>query len=251
MLSLSLFTGLLNLYAPSKSVAARENFFESLKDRFTVYSNLIADGDWNFVSRPIDNLNLNGPHPPDPHPKSEEWLEDLELIDTFAHELPDSVVTTFRHRNTALRCWKRLDRFYSHFTLLDSITHIDSISCPHISDHDPVLIRVGEVEVPKLEARVIFRMSRSLIKQLGIEGSKVHTYTVKTLAEFANLVPPDPRDDNPNFRWDTCKCQLLAYYIECDKRNGQRLRDKRARAVKLSKWGDYTETQLMSTVSSL
>ena len=235
------FIHILNIYAPSKSVAARESFFDSLKDRFTVYSNLIAAGDWNFVSRPIDNLNLNGPHPPDPHPKSEEWLEDLELIDTFAHELPDSVVTTFRHRNTALHCWKRLDRFYSHFTLLDSITHIDSISCPHISDHDPVLIRVGEVELPELEARVVFRMSRSLIKQLGIEGSKVHTYTVNTLATYANLVPSDPRDDNPNYRWDTCKGHLIAYYLECDKRRGQRLRDKKDRAVRLSKWGDYTD----------
>ena len=39
---------ILNMYAPSKSVAARESFFESLGDRFSNYSNLIVAGDWNF-----------------------------------------------------------------------------------------------------------------------------------------------------------------------------------------------------------
>ena len=135
---------ILNMYAPSKSVASRESFFEDLDNRFTHYDNLIAAGDWNFVVRDIDNLNINGPHAPDPHPKSEAWLDNLELVDTFAYEFPDSVVSTFRHRNASLCCWKRLDRFYAHVTLLDRISHCDSLSCPNISDHDPVLMRFGQ-----------------------------------------------------------------------------------------------------------
>jgi hypothetical protein len=130
---------------------------------------------------------------------------------------------------------------YAHFTLLDKISHIDSLSCPHVSDHDPVLMRYGESDSPEYFSKVIFRMSRSLIKQLGIVGSKVHKYTLETLAKFAHLDPPNSDDDNPNFRWDCCKSQLMAFYMECDKRNGQRLRDKKANAVKLSKWGDADE----------
>jgi len=120
---------ILNIYAPSKSIADRETFFHSLKFKFDNYANLMCAGDWNYVSRAIDNLNVNGPHEPDPHPLTEDWIESLDLIDTFAHEKPDSVVTTFRHRNEALMCWKRLDRFYANYTLLDRITHIDSQSC--------------------------------------------------------------------------------------------------------------------------
>ncbi len=62
---------LLNIYAPSKDVASRELFFSNLGNRFVDCENLIAAGDWNFVVRDIDNLNVNGPHPPDPHPNSE------------------------------------------------------------------------------------------------------------------------------------------------------------------------------------
>ena len=139
---------ILNIYAPSKGVASRELFFDNLDNRFNHYDNLIAAGDWNFVVRAIDNLGVNGPHTPDPHPKSEAWLDNLELVDTFAYEFPDAVVSTFRHRNASLCCWKRLDRFYAHVTLLDRISHCDSLSCPSVSDHDPVLMRFGQPPPP-------------------------------------------------------------------------------------------------------
>ena len=55
---------ILNIYAPSKDVASREQFFNNLEGRFDECENLIAAGDWNFVARDIDNLNVNGGAPP-------------------------------------------------------------------------------------------------------------------------------------------------------------------------------------------
>ena len=152
---------LLNIYAPAKDTTTRESFFMDLGDKFTGYQNLIVAGDWNFVSRDVDNLNINGPHTPDPHPVAEAWLDNLELVDTLAYEFPNSIITTFRHRNAALCCWKRLDRFYAHVTILDSISHLPSLSCPHISDHDPVLMRYGG-QPPPPAAHPVYRMSSAL-----------------------------------------------------------------------------------------
>ena len=230
---------ILNIYAPSKDVASRELFFNNLGDRFDECDNLIAAGDWNFVVRDIDNLNINGPHPPDPHPNSETWLENLELVDTFAHEFPDAVTSTFRHRNASLCCWKRLDRFYAHFSLLDRISHCDSLSCPHVSDHDPVIMRYG-VAPPPPAAHAVYRMSNSLIKQLGIHDSKVMKHTTETLTKYAAMLPSPPPGLDPNSIWDCCKCELIAYFAECDRRATQRRRDKRNRAEELAKWGDCT-----------
>ena len=227
---------LLNIYAPSKSVAHRELFYGDMKVRFNDYSNLIIAGDFNFVSRAIDFLGVNGPREPTPHPIAEEWLDELEVIDTFAHELPDAVVSTFRHRDENLMCWKRLDRFYAHYSMLEKISHVDSLSCPDISDHDPVMIHYGETELPQQGAKVLYSMSRSLIKQLGIPDSKVRLYTEKVLKGCAEFDSVDP-----NTNWDTCKWALIKYFQQCDKQNAQRARDKKNRAFKLAKWGDQQD----------
>jgi exonuclease III len=94
---------ILNVYAPSTSVAARETFFEDLEGTFDDYSGLLAGGDWNFVSRDIDNLNLNGPHPPDKHPVAEAWLDSLELLEASG-QISCSLYPTGKYFPCAVSC---------------------------------------------------------------------------------------------------------------------------------------------------
>ena len=78
-------------------------------------------------------------------------------------------------------------------------------------------------------------MSQSLIKQLGRPDSKARAQVELILEECCQA---PMQDLTPSERWDTCKCALIEYFRQCDKRNAQRVRDKRNRAAKLAKWGD-------------
>ena len=84
-------------------------------------------------------------------------------------------------------------------------------------------------------------MSNALIKQLGIKDSKVSKTTTAILSKYASMPSSPPPNLDPNSIWDSCKCQLIAYYMSCDRKAAQRRRDKRTRAEELSTWGDTAD----------
>ena len=91
---------LLNVYAPSSSVQARETLFNGLEGKFDGCPNLLAVGDWNYAPEAKDRVGLNGMVVPAPQPAVEGLLgADLGLVDLFRFTYPDAVATTFRHRN--------------------------------------------------------------------------------------------------------------------------------------------------------
>jgi exonuclease III len=103
---------ILNIYAPAHATAPREAFFERLSESPIMSEpSITAVGDWNYTSDRIDRLNINGHVDPVPHPKSERFLLDSELIDTLRYRDEEIVTMTY---SVPSECrYARLDRWYT------------------------------------------------------------------------------------------------------------------------------------------
>ena len=224
----------LNMYAPSRGKRQREEYYETLTGRFSHLPKLMAVGDWNFAPSHLDKVTLTGHDNPQPHPRAVEFFEESDLVDLFRYTWPEDVTMTFRHRNTSLG-WARLDRWYVQPDMLDHTEPLDMVAAAGVSDHDAVGIAYGTFDAPIKRKHRPYRMSRSLIHQLGRKGSTVRVRTEEILAEAYEDM--EEYGVPPAAAWDRCKACLLALYRQSDERHAQRMRDKMRNAVDLLKFG--------------
>ena len=168
-------------------------------------------------------LNLNGHVDPSPHPIAEKMLNDAELIDILRYYDDESVITTYKAEGRP--SWSRLDRWYSHPDILDDLAVLPNISAPAISDHDIIRIQYGNPYRPDKPTHPIYRMSVSLIKQLGISGSRVRENTELLLADSAALIRDSLDPNSVLTLYDALKDDLKKYFQSTDKMYKQ-LRNK-------------------------
>jgi exonuclease III len=174
---------LVNIYAPADSPTVRDDFFANLQNAhaFDYCDNIIMCGDWNFVSSSKDKMRLDGPSEPSHgQPKAHEFLEYYDQVDVYRHYFPDKLV--FSHRHVGGERRSRLDRFYAESSILSNVGPLPPICTLSISDHDAIGIRYGESRGEIKPSFPMYRMSRALIKLLGIHNSRVKTDTEKVLA---------------------------------------------------------------------
>ena len=247
---------IVNMYAPSASKAERERFFDQLADQFRD-EDLIMVGDWNFISDQMDRVRIQGPvaqdqlaedpnqAPIEPHPVSEAFLRERDLIDVFRYSYPDKLETSFRHRSGCV--WKRLDRFYVQPALLDDCSVLPTISSPALSDHD--FIGMSYLQPIKGEApsEPFYRMSRYLIYLLGIKHSKFRKKIediISTHWEYANNPRYKHSYPTASSAYDAMKLCIKHTAISYDSNRKRRKAQIRKKASELVKFIDSSESPL-------
>ena len=209
-----------NVYAPSDSPQSRESFFENLSNLplLSEAENLIMVGDWNFISDKIDSLTTSGPKQPShPHPAAHLFLNRLHLTDVFRHRHPDTAM--FTHRAAADGSRRRLDRFYIQPELLDTVGSLPTVHPGSHADHNAIGLKYGSDPLIIDPKNPVYRMSRSLIHQLSIEGSKVRTTTEDTINWAARKLREGYDrgiDKSPIYVFDALITKLRSYYRDLD-----------------------------------
>ena len=224
---------IINVYAPAKSKVIRESFFENLATQSCMANpNLIAVGDWNFVSDSIDKLNLNGMIEPEPQPIAEKMFDDSELIDILRYYDDESIITTYKAAGKPY--WARLDRWYSHYDLLGDLAVLPNISVPAISDHDIIRVQYGNPYKTDIPTNPIYRMSGALIKQLAVHDSEIRRNVETVLSQTNTIMKSDLDPDEILIVYDNMKDDLKTYFKQIDDKYKNLKRIKMAQAIKLS-----------------
>ena len=218
---------LANVYAPSDSVASREEFYSELEPKIK-YPNLILGGDHNFVSDSIDRLGLDGPHTSYPHhPRAEEALENLELEDLYRFYNEEETAITFRHRNHSF--FARLDRFYVCSNLTQDCQPLQTICAATVSDHDAIGMSY-KLDIPrdKIE-EPHFRMSRAFLKAVANVNSDLHKTVIEIIDTTAELLRQyiQNGDDHPAHKvWDEFKVIIKKLFQSEDSKHKDRMNTK-------------------------
>ena len=209
-----------NVYAPSDSKCAREEFFSAVKEKFDHLTNLVIAGDWNFVPEEIDAISGSQLVDPVEHPKAQELYTHLELDDLLRAYDSNVITITFRHVNGNYKA--RLDRFYTQAHMTDMWEPVDTIAAAAISDHDMVGAEFRNPEERIKPTDPYYRMSRYLIKQLANPNTKVYKNTIDYF-DFArgylDELTAEGVDDAAHIVWDDVKRKIMDYYKEVDRKH--------------------------------
>ena len=227
------FQHVLNIYAPAEGKSAREFFFSELANAPCMNeTSMTAVGDWNFVLDRLDRVNVNGHVDPTPHPLSEQFLDDAELIDLLRYY--DGEIVTMTHSAPSQGRWARLDRWYTQPDLLDRSSVLPTISAAAVSDHDVIRLQYGNPYQSEKPTRPIYRMSVALIKQLGIHKSLVRETTTRLLDKHAKLIDNEQDPAKVLKLYDQCKLEIREFYQRCDTKHIKARKFKLRAAIKLA-----------------
>jgi exonuclease III len=226
---------ILNIYAPAQGKAYRETFFEGLSQSpIMTETSLIAVGDWNYTTDRLDRLNANGHVEPEPHPKSAQFLMDAELIDTLRYR--DDEIVTMTYSMPSQNRWARLDRWYTQPDLLDTATVLPTISAAAVSDHDIIRLQYGNPYKAPKPTNPVYRMSVSLIKQLGMADSKVRQTVDRLIAEHDTNIMGEDDPAKVVILYDSFKETIRLYFKRCDDKYNKARKSRLKEAIKLAEF---------------
>ena len=236
---------ILNIYAPASGKQAREVFFRDLEQSSIMQeSSIIAVGDWNFTTDRLDRINNHGYVDPEPHPISSGFLDSLELIDIFRYRDDEAVQMT--HSVPSEGRWARLDRWYAQPDLLDDTMVLPTLSAAGVSDHDVIRLQYGNPYSNDKPVHQIYRMSVSLIKQLGINTSKVRKTTLNLLGKYDNLIDSEQDPTKVLRLYDRCKSEIKEFYQRSDDKYGTARKLLLKQAIKLAEFDISPNAPLIS-----
>jgi exonuclease III len=226
---------ILNIYAPAQGKAYREAFFDGLSQLPKMDEpSLMAVGDWNYTTDRLDRLNVSGHVEPEPHPKSVKFLLDVELIDTLRYR--DDEIVTMTYSMPSQNRWARLDRWYTQPDLLDESTVLPTISAAAVSDHDVIRLQYGNPYKSPKPTNPIYRMSVSLIKQLGMPKSKVRQTVERLITEHEALIEAEDDPAKVLALYDTFKETIRLYFKRCDDKYKRARKSRLKEAIKLAEF---------------
>ena len=226
---------ILNIYAPASGKQAREVFFGDLNQSPIMQeSSIIAVGDWNFTTDRLDRINNHGYVDPEPHPIASGFLDSFELIDIFRYRDEESVEMT--HSVPSEGRWARLDRWYAQPDLLDDTMVLPTLSAAGVSDHDVIRLQYGNPYRNDKPTHQIYRMSVSLIKQLGINTSKVRKTTISLLNKYECLIDREHDPVKVLRLYDKCKSEIKEFYQRSDDKYGKARKLLLKQAIKLAEF---------------
>ena len=226
---------ILNIYAPASGKQAREVFFGALNQSPIMQeSSIIAVGDWNFTTDRLDRINNHGYVDPEPHPISRGFLDSFELIDIFRYRDEESVEMT--HSVPSEGRWARLDRWYAQPDVLDDTMVLPTLSAAGVSDHDVIRLQFGNPFQKDKPTHQIYRMSVAIIKQLGMNNSKVRRTTINLLTKYDSLIDREQDPIKILSLYDKCKLEIKEFYQRSDDRYGKARKLLLKQAIKLAEF---------------
>ena len=151
---------LVNLYGPNTDDL---NFYQLILQKVKLFNNkyCLFGGDWNLVLNPdIDTYNYKNINNPKSRDKVLEIIGELDLIDIFRDNNPDSHTFTWR-RNTPIK-QARLYFFLISDSLFSSVIKAD-IHCGYRTDHSMISLNF-EFDKKNVSHSTYWKFNNSLVK---------------------------------------------------------------------------------------
>ena len=135
----------INIYAPNR-IKSRRELFEKCNDFVRTNRDTYIGGDFNCIENLyLDSLNKNTNYFMERKSDRErlaELREQMGFVDTYRHIHPNTQVFTYV---SPTNYKARLDRFYTHHTLVPALTKCE-IHPISYSDHDLFLIEIKSID---------------------------------------------------------------------------------------------------------
>ena len=197
---------LVNIYAPNED---QPIFFEIIKNKLESFSNnsIILGGDFNVVQDYTkDTLNIHNRNNPNAHQKVIDLKMDLDLIDPWRNNNPESKIYTWHNSQNKQ---SRLDYFLLSSDIIDYVQNTD-IKHGYNSDHSIVELQLNFNQ--QTRGKGLWKMNNSLLKD------EIYTASIKQcINEVKNQYKQNninlPEDDPEKFNINS---QLLLEVLKME-----------------------------------